>query len=402
MFKMKIKLLLLFTTNLLFLSCGSYPTQTTSVNPHTEPHAEMHNDYIKEENQEIMNKQFTQELAGTYLGMIPCADCEKIIYRLQLNSDNTYQSKITYQGKSEKPIIKKGVFTINDRLIIQLDKNAGGMNLFKRQSKGLLLLDKNGKVIEGDLADKYYLLPIVKSSENTKQYRFQQILQKKGQEGIDFYAFGNEPFWSLDMDFEKVIRFKNLDGLEFNAPAVAPVKAMDANVSRYRSVTESGEIIVQLNQTECTDSMSGKKFDYSVSIDLKMSKETDYTSYKGCGNYVPDYRLHDIWAITEVDGITIKPEDFKKVFPRLEINIGKESVSGNDGCNSFNGSVKTEYGKLIFGNLASTMMACFNNVEISSKISKILSNKILTYKIANNLLTLSNKEEVVMVLKHID
>ncbi len=230
----------------------------------------------------------------------------------------------------------------------------------------------------------------------------QKILLTKYKKGNDFYAVGNEPFWNLDMDFEKKIIFKNLDGLEFIAPAVDPVKAMDANVIRYRSTTDSGEIIVQLNQSGCTDNMSGQKFDYNVTVDFKTSLETDYKTYKGCGNYVPDFRLHDIWAIIEVDGIKVNLESFNGKLPRIEFNITEYRVLGNDGCNSFNGSFKSEYKKIFIGNLASTMMACFENKEISSKIGKILSNSNLDYVIENNLLILSKDHNKVMVLKHID
>jgi len=230
----------------------------------------------------------------------------------------------------------------------------------------------------------------------------QKFLIAKNQKGIDFYAAGNEPFWSLDMDFEKGFHFNNLDGLEFNVPVVKPDKAMDANVIRYRSVTESGEIIIQLNQTECSDTMSGQKFGYAVTVDVKTNKDADYKTYKGCGDYVPDFRLHDIWAITEVDGIKVVPENFKGETPRLEIKTSEERVFGHDGCNSFNGSVKTEAGKIIFGNLASTMMACFENTDISSKIGIILSGSSLNYTIENNLLIFTKNGKKIMVLKHID
>ncbi len=379
-------------------SCGS--TSETSVNPHAEPHIQMHKEFIKEENQKVMNQQFLKEISGTYLGMLPCNDCEKIIYRLQLNKDQTYQAKITYKGK-EDTILKNGNFKITDKLTIELDDYINGMNQLLPESKGLLLLDRNGNKFTGENAEQYYLLPVTRTNENPKEARFQKILQNKFQAGIDFFAFGNEPSWSLDMDFEKSIHFKDLDGIDFSAPAVKPDQAMDANIKRYRSVTESGEIIVQINKIPCSDSMSGKKFDYQVNIDYKKSNEKDYRTFKGCGNYIPDYRLHDIWAIIEVDGIKINSDNFKKKIPMLEINLSENRVSGTDGCNNFTGKVTLEKGKILFGPLASTMMACLDNNEISSKIGKTLSDAELDYTFDNNLVFFKNGNRV-MVLKHID
>ena len=238
-------------------------------------------------------------------------------------------------------------------------------------------------------------------TEPTKA-QLQQLLIKKNQQGIDFYAIGNEPFWNLNMDFEKGFHFNTLNGLDFKAPAAKFVKAIDDNIIKYRSATASGEIIVQLDQTDCADNMSGQKFDYQVTVDFKTSKESDFKTFKGCGDYVPDFRLHDIWAIIEVEGIKVNPENFKAKLPRIEFNIAENRVFGNDGCNNFNGSFKMEHKRILIGNLASTMMMCSENEEISSKIGKILSNSNLDYTIENNLLILSKDHKKIMVLKHID
>jgi len=397
---MKYSILLFSLATLSFYSCDSSSSTTTSVNPHAQAHNQMHQDHIKEELQKEVNKM-KKDISGTYAGSLPCADCEEIIYQLQLNEDLSYRSRVIYKGRSDVPIEKTGTFTISDEFVIQLDHQAGNMNYFKKNGNGLLMLDKDAKVITGDLADKYNLLPIMnmESSEYVKGKK-QQMIYKKWKDGIDFYAFGNEPFWSLDMDLDKEIRLKNLDGLDFIAPAVEPISAMDTEVTRYRSVTEAGEIIVQLFHNECIDNMSGEKFYYGVSVDYKPNTAIEYRTYKGCGRFVPDPRLHDIWAIIEVNGTKIIPEEFEKEHPRLEINITEGKVFGHDGCNSFRGGIEVQNEAVIFGNLASTMMAC-PEMEISTKITKALSGKKLTYKLEENLV-FYYEDNKVMVLKHID
>ena len=67
-------------------------------------------------------------------------------------------------------------------------------------------------------------------AQNTGDNNINKIAQTKASEGIDFYALGNEPFWSLDMDFENEFKFKNLDGLIIIVPAVKGIKAMDAEL----------------------------------------------------------------------------------------------------------------------------------------------------------------------------
>ncbi len=68
-------------------------------------------------------------------------------------------------------------------------------------------------------------------------------------------------------------------------------------------------------------------------------------------------RLHDIWALVAMDGEEI-PTDLQK-YPTLEIFIKDRKALGNDGCNSFSGSIKKiSDTELVFGPLLSTKMAC--------------------------------------------
>ena len=81
-------------------------------------------------------------------------------------------------------------------------------------------------------------------------------------------------------------RGKTLNGFEITTPVPEGIKAADSNVIRYRAVTAEGELIVQIAKHECINDMSGKKSDYSVSIDVKNNTDKNYTNYKGCGEYL--------------------------------------------------------------------------------------------------------------------
>ncbi|MCX6304790.1 MAG: copper resistance protein NlpE N-terminal domain-containing protein [Bacteroidetes bacterium] len=101
-----------------------------------------------------------KDVTGAYMGNIPCADCEKISYKLRLNTDSTYFASMVYAGKSETPVKAEGKFTIRKDGVIALDKNAQGFRYFIRQPNGLLMLDAQGKKIKGALAGKYILLRV--------------------------------------------------------------------------------------------------------------------------------------------------------------------------------------------------------------------------------------------------
>lgn len=393
--------LIIIVISITLFSCGSTNTKSTSnQNLHVQKHANMHQEHIQQESLKTINEKYIKEIIGSYQGNIPCADCDKIVYELQLNDDFTFHTKITYKGESDKPREAKGKFIITIDHIIELIDHPGNMFMFRKVSSGLRLLDKNGHEIDGQLSDLYVLQPLKEISEKDKADS-NPIKYKKWEQGIYIYATGNEPFWSLDIDKNNRIHFKTLSGIDIHTPPVDPVKAMDANVSRYRAVTTSGEITVQIFDTPCADTMADEIFQLKVQIDFKPKKNAASQIFNGCGNYVPDFRLHNIWLIEKVNETVLTSVDFNKEDPRLELFIADENVFGHDGCNGFRGKIEVKDGNIIFSNLAGTMMAC-PNMDISSEITKALSGKTLRYELIKGKLNLYDKNNKVLILKHID
>ncbi len=77
----------------------------------------------------------------------------------------------------------------------------------------------------------------------------------------NFKATGNEPSWSLVIDFDNQMHFKSLNHpKELVTPVPKPNIAQDAPVARYRAVTEKGELIVSIMPDTCVDNMSGEQF----------------------------------------------------------------------------------------------------------------------------------------------
>lgn len=381
------------------LSCGS-TTSTGTTDPHTQAHLSKHEAYLEEQQQKALNKKLAEEIQGVYIGKIPCADCSGILYRLELFPDQMYRTEMTYEGRSSEPDVESGEYSLDKDYLITLSRTKD-LKYVKIGNPYLILLDKNGQEITGDLAKMYYLYPEDMKKANSADETNPNFLINKFQDGIDFYATGNEPFWNLDIDFEKNIRFTTLEGVQFNAPERQSSKAANANIIRYRAVTESGELIVQIFDRPCNDTMADKKFENEVRVEFKTASENEFKTLTGCGDYVPDFRLHDIYVIREVDGIHVKSQDFGKNAPNLEINANEKYVLGHDGCNSFRGSVKFKPGSVVFGPLASTLMACINNQEISYKIGKALNGE-LQYKFEDMRLTFYQQNKKVMVLQKAD
>lgn len=226
-------------------------------------------------------------------------------------------------------------------------------------------------------------------------------LKEKLDAGIDFQASGTEPFWSLEINFGKQMHFKTAGGFEMTTPVPQGTQAADAPVTRYRAQTDRGELIVQLAKRECTNSMSGQKSPYSVTVDTKQNSDNGYTRYDGCGTYTADYRINDIWVLERINETALKREDFTKGLPQLEISLAQEKVFGHTGCNNLNGAVEVQGARLAFGRFMTTRMAC-PNMAFENAYLNSLQQHTVPYKVEEGRLRLQVSADSVYTYRKID
>ena len=106
------------------------------------------------------NAENALDWVGVYEGTTPCADCEGIKTTLELNTDNTYLLSQTYLGKYEddpKEFGENGSFTWKDNGSVIVLKSGDKTIQFKVEENQVRMLDLQGDVIEGELADMYIL-----------------------------------------------------------------------------------------------------------------------------------------------------------------------------------------------------------------------------------------------------
>lgn len=215
---------------------------------------------------------------------------------------------------------------------------------------------------------------------------------------VYFKASGTESFWSLDFSEEQIKLKTPTDSIVM--PYRKPLQAMDSNVKLHKIETESSQLCIQITQSECTNEMSGKLSPYFVSIAYKNNAEPSLHKIDGCGNYVTDYRLHDIWVLEKLNGKNIDKASFKNDLPLMEINTITNTLTGFAGCNSMNGKLFYEKGLLRFTDIATSRMMCNSNNQENVFLKALLS--ATTYKIENNRLWLSNSSEELLIFKKTD
>ena len=106
------------------------------------------------------NSRNALDWAGTYKGIMPCADCEGIETKVVLNKDLTFVLQTKYLGKGDAKVFEEKGNFVWDKTggIILLQGIKGRPSQYKVGENKLIQLDMEGKVITGPLAEKQVLL----------------------------------------------------------------------------------------------------------------------------------------------------------------------------------------------------------------------------------------------------
>lgn len=113
---------------------------------------------------DMHNSMISLDWAGTYHGVVPCADCEGIDTKITLTEDFTYQIERNYIGRSDQIFRSGGTFSWSeDGSRIQLnDLNPShAPGVFQVGENRLFQLDMEGNRIRGDLAQHYILTKVI-------------------------------------------------------------------------------------------------------------------------------------------------------------------------------------------------------------------------------------------------
>lgn len=249
---------------------------------------------------------------------------------------------------------------------------------------------KKGEVVNDKLQDT-----IIANTNN--EVAMKQIKHP----GIYFKASGNEPFWNIAMEADRITFTSLIEGYEeIFTPLPEVIRAADANVKLYRVQTEKTSLRIEITQGDCADTMADKNYPYSVSVEIALTGASEPEVLRGCGAYQTDPRLNDIWVLEQMGEEKAAVEWFEAQLPQMEINASENTLMGFAGCNRMRGAIFWEPGLLRFTNIATTRMACKPGNKEADFIKSMES--ATSYRIENNRLWLSNPNGLLLVFKKVD
>ena len=209
------------------------------------------------------------------------------------------------------------------------------------------------------------------------------------QRGIDFFAMGNAPvYWTLELDLEKGFLFERADGRKLFTSPVPGTSITGTNAIVYEAKTDAGIMMLSIFDEPCNGKEKGKKTEITL----------NNKRYTGCGNYLYDYTLNDIWILETIGNKN--PDAPVKELPWMEFNLEKNKMFGYDGCNKINTDIKVEGNRINFSPFSKTKMACPAN-ETAQLFATMLSDHIVDYYIKNGRLTfiLFNETKLIFIRK---
>ncbi len=219
----------------------------------------------------------------------------------------------------------------------------------------------------------------VKTSTQKNTDRNTRLLEK----GVSFFAYGQEPFWNLEIYDGKEMRFEGMNNQSFVHP-IKNILPTDSQTYFLTYNTPNGKFNLMLLHQPCFDAVSREK--HQIRVAALYGNDT----LSGCGINIYDKRINGKWTLIKINRKAILSQLGSNI-PFIEINGEQSTVSGGTGCNRFNGKFVLRKYKIHMGSISTTKIACTNAMEFA-----FLSvfNNLDSYQINNNSLLLTNKEGV--------
>lgn len=200
-----------------------------------------------------------------------------------------------------------------------------------------------------------------------------------------YRALGTEPFWSATIGPNQ-ISFDPAEGPTVTAPRPRPIVGF--NGERY--VTP--RLTIDITHVECNDGMSDRTFKDTVVVTVGRR------TYRGCGGTILSEGvasgIDGAWRIQSIAGAP----PVRGANVTIRFDSGR--VSGNTGCNSFNGPFRYNRTTLTMGPLATTRRACLGrpaNVQ-EQTLLRLLGQRLTTNRLRNGTLVLRNPQGQALVL----
>ncbi len=212
------------------------------------------------------------------------------------------------------------------------------------------------------------------------------------QAGIDFFAEGNEPStWKMEMNIDDTVRFVAADGLSLVFGYNQLSLEEKEGIKYFYKKNKNGDIKITISDNAC--SISKNENSYKKEVRFAFNSIT----YTGCGKYLSNANLSNKWMLYKVGNTFIEIKEYNPL-PTITINLDKNTISGNDGCNNINGKIEVQGDRIFFAPISATKKYC-SSKNLGNLIQEKISNHLVNYYFKDGNLYLYLIDDSLLVFK---
>jgi heat shock protein HslJ len=206
--------------------------------------------------------------------------------------------------------------------------------------------------------------------------------------GIDFSASGSIPEdWTLDIDFATLIRFDSKGGTRARSTPTLP--NIYDSVERYVTKSTYGDFEILIYSTNCVSPSEKKK------VEVKLNNQL----FQGCGKFLQDYRLQNIWRLEVDNNQPVSSANYGSELPRLEFFLNEGRLVGSDGCSDFRTTFELKGNQLKFGAISSNSVNC---TPASLYLKRRMELQSIMFRIEGTRLILLFSDDSAVIFKRND
>ena len=278
-------------------------------------------------------------LPASFIGELPCADCPGIRYQVNLFPDRAFFSRMTYLGRGDDAnaddIGSWVVSSDRSAIILKGGRETPAMLRIK-DANTLRMLDTEGRDIESPLNYDLHRTKDVELLEPRASMR-------------GMYRYFADAGWFTEC-------------LTRRKWPVAQEKDNAALESTYLKarLTPGEELLVKLEgQIAMRPRMEGQ----GAQPTLVVERFIGFSPAETCGARFSSVPLENTnWKLTRLGSKSISVKT-KQPEPHFVLDSKTKRVAGFGGCNRFTGTYQQNGGRLTFGKMAMTFMACPEEME---------------------------------------
>jgi uncharacterized lipoprotein YbaY/heat shock protein HslJ len=343
---------LLFTTDQAYLVItGGHPSEVQLLLKHTP--APQTNAAVASEGLGAM--------PATFVGDLPCADCEAIEYHLDLFADQSFQLRTTYRGRPGGQFDDVGSSTISSdgRILVLHGGREAPVRFSIEGPDALRLMDQSGKAIVSDL--NYTLRRTPETAP---------IEPRLAMRGMYSYMADAGRFSEC------------LTGRKLPVAMEGDNRALEEAYSRARP-EPGAEVLVTLDgQIVQRMPMEGP----GPVPTLLPKKFIGVWPGETCGaRFATADLLNTYWRLTRLgDEMVARFENQREAHLVFHAD---NRLAGSDGCNQMVGSFRLQVDAIAFSQIGATMMACIQGMEQAGRFTTTLGG-VARYRIVGEHLEL--------------